>query len=145
MSQVTISVYDLMKQFPNEDSARFYIEQKRWNGNPVCPKCGGAYKQYKQKRDGKEGYYLCYHCKLVYTVRTGTIFKRSHVPLDKWLFAIYLFVTSRKGISSLQLSKEIGVTLKTACFMLQRIREAYNNENDELFKGIAEFRRQGSQ
>jgi transposase-like protein len=116
MDKITISAYDLMKKFPDAESARIYLEQLRWNGNPTCPKCGKKEKQYKQKRDGKEGYYLCYHCKLVYTVRTKTIFDRSHVSLDKWLFAIYMVVTARKGISSLQLSKEIGVTQKTAWF-----------------------------
>ena len=77
----------------------------------------------------------------VYTVRTGTIFERSHVPLHKWIFAFYLVVTSRKGISSMQLSKEIGVTQKTAWFMLQRIREACNSNHDDdngFLSGIVE-------
>ena len=139
MCRVTISAYELMKRFPDMKSARLYLEQKRWNGNPVCPRCGGANKQYKQKRGYTEGYYLCYHCKKVYTVRTGTIFERSHVPLDKWLFAIYQVVTARKGISSLQLSKEIGVTQKTAWFMLQRIREACRDDNyKNILKGVVE-------
>lgn len=73
------------------------------------------------------GYFRCLACKKDFTVRTGTIFERSHVPLDKWLFTMYLLVTARKGISSLQLSKEIGVTQKSAWFMLQRIREACGN------------------
>jgi transposase-like protein len=129
-----------MQNFPDEESARIYIELKRWSGNPVCPKCGAVKQQYKQRRDGKEGYYLCFDCKLVYTVRTGTIFERSHVPLNKWLFAIYLVVTARKGVSSLQLSKEIGVTQKTAWFMLHRIREACEDDNNSngFLSGIIE-------
>lgn len=71
-------------------------------------------------------------------MRTGTIFERSHVPLDKWLYAIYLLVTAQKGISSLQLSKEIGVTQKTAWFMLARLRKACGNGNDALLSGIIE-------
>ena len=76
-------------------------------------------------------------------MRTGTIFERSHVPLDKWLYAMYLIATARKGISSLQLSKEIGVTQKTAWFMLQRIREACGNDKDDddsngFLRGIVE-------
>jgi len=142
MCKDTISVYEFMKKFPDELSARNYLELKRWNNSPVCPKCGCIEQQYKQTRDGVDGYYRCNHCKAVYTVRTGTIFERSHVPLDKWLFAIYLIVTSRKGISSLQLSKEIGVTQKTAWFMLQRIREACKHDNDDdsngFLKGIVE-------
>jgi len=136
MRQHTISVFDFMKKFPNAKTAQHYLEQKRWNGNPVCPECGSTDKQYKQKRYGKEGYYLCFHCKQVYSIRTGTIFERSHVPLDKWLFAIYLVATARKGISSLQLSKELGVTQTTAWFMLQRIREAC--KNNKFLSGIVE-------
>lgn len=139
MCKVTISAYELMKNFPDENSARLYLEQRRWKGNPICPKCGCIENQYKQVRNGKEGYFRCYHCNLVYTVRTGTIFERSHVPLDKWIFAIYLILTARKGISSLQLSKEIGVTQKTAWFMLQRIREACDKGDDSGFlSGIIE-------
>jgi len=130
MCKVTVSTYDFFKKFPNEEAARLHLEQKLWNSKPVCPKYGCIENQYKQKRNGKEGYFLCYHCKAVYTIRTGTIMERSHVPLHKWLYAIYLVVTARKGISSLQLSKELGVTQKTAWFMLQRIREACGKDDD---------------
>jgi transposase-like protein len=68
-------------------------------------------------------------CKEDFTVRTGTIFERSHVPLHKWVYAMYLLVTARKGISSLQLAKEIGVTQKSAWFMLHRLREACGSKS----------------
>jgi transposase-like protein len=123
MCKVTISTYEFHARFPNEETAREHIEKKRWQGKPTCPHCGCEKQQYPQKRDGKAGYYLCYRCKKVYTVRTGTLFERSHVPLHKWLFAIYLVVTARKGISSMQLSKELGIRQGTVWFMLQRIRE----------------------
>lgn len=132
---LTISVFELMKKFPSEVEAKRYLEQKRWNGKPVCPFCNCEEKQYRFTKDGVEGYYLCSSCKKNYTVRTGTIFERSHVPLHKWIFAFYLVVTSRKGISSLQLSKQIGVTQKTAWFMLQRIREACKHDDDEKGQG----------
>lgn len=127
-----------MKKFPNEESARIYLEERRWNGKPVCPQCGKSGNQYKQIRNGQRGYYRCYHCELVYTVRTGTIFERSHVPLDKWLTAIYLMVTARKGVSSLQLSHELGITQKAAWFMQHRIRVACGNGNLTLLKGSVE-------
>jgi transposase-like protein len=130
MCKVTISIYDFFKLFPDEEAARLHLERKRWGGSPVCPKCGCTEQQYKQKRAGKEGYFLCYHCKAVYTVRTSTIFERSHVPLHKWMYTIYLVVTARKGISSLQLSKELGIRQATAWFMLQRIREACAKDDD---------------
>lgn len=135
MNKVTISTYEFLKKFPDAEAARLYIEQRRWGANPVCPHCGGVENQHKQSRDGVAGYYHCYHCKKTYTVRTGTIFERSHVPLDKWLMAMYLMATSRKGISSLQLSKEIGITQKSAWFLLQRLRESCKDDDDNDFGG----------
>ncbi len=132
---VTISTYEFMKRFPSEREARAYIEEYRWHGNTTCPKCGAVTRIQTRHI---EGYYRCLSCKSDFTVRTGTIFERSHVSLDKWLYAIYLLVTGRKGISSLQLSKEIGVTQKTAWFMLARLRKACGNNNDSLLSGIIE-------
>jgi transposase-like protein len=86
----------------------------------------------------KGGFYRCNQCKEDFTVRTGTIFERSHVPLHKWIYSMYLLVTSRKGISSMQLAKEIGITQKSAWFVLQRLREACGND-DTLLKGIVEI------
>lgn len=132
---LTISVFELMEKFPSEVEAKRFLEKKRWNGKPVCPHCNGKEKQYRFTKDGVEGYYLCSSCKKNYTVRTGTIFERSHVPLHKWIFVFYLVVTSRKDISSLQLSKQIGVTQKTAWFMLQRIRESCKHDDDDKDQG----------
>lgn len=128
MCKVTVSTYEFFKRFPDQESARLHIEKQRWNGEPRCPHCGEV--RRVQVRT-VEGYFRCLSCKKDFTVRTGTIFERSHVPLHKWLYAIYLVVTARKGISSLQLSKEIGVTQKTAWFMLQRIREACGNDRND--------------
>ena len=135
MCKITISAYSFLKQFPDERSARLHIEDRRWAGRPSCPHCASIDRIQKRK---VEGYYRCLTCRKDFTVRTGTIFERSHVPLDKWLYAIYLLVTARKGISSLQLSKEIGVTQKTAWFMLQRMREACGKASD-LLSGIVEI------
>ena len=102
---VTISTYELLKLFPNEASARVYLEKRRWNGHVHCPHCAcdGRITVRKGKRFG---YYWCRDCGKEFTVRTDSIFERSHIPLDKWLLAMYIVVTARKGISSLQLSKE---------------------------------------
>jgi rubredoxin len=83
--------------FPDEGTARLQLERMRWGGSPVCPKCAASNKQWKQRRGCKEGYYRCGACGLVYTVRTGTIFERSHVHLHKWLFAIHLVATAGGG------------------------------------------------
>lgn len=121
---VTISTFQLFKMFPDQDAARTYLEGRLWPKGAVCPKCSSLDRVTVRK----DGFYRCNPCKLDFTVRTGTIFERSHVPLHKWLYAMYLLVTSRKGISSLQLSKEIGITQKSAWFVLQRLREACGND-----------------
>jgi hypothetical protein len=85
----------------------------------------------------KGGFYRCNQCKTDFTVRTATIFERSHVPLHKWIYAMYLLVTARKGISSMQMAKEIGITQKSAWFVLRRLREACGND-PRILKGIIE-------
>ena len=124
MSKSTISTFELFKMFPDAEAARVYMEAKRWPDGAVCPACDEA----KRITTRKGGYYRCNACKTDFTVRTATIFERSHIPLHKWLYAMYLLVTARKGISSLQLAKQIGVTQKSAWFMLQRLREACGND-----------------
>ena len=133
----TISTFQLFERYPNAESARLYFEERRWHSHIVCPLC--KCDDRISARTGKRiGYYCCRNCKGEFTVRTGTIFERSHVPLHKWIYSKYLVVTARKGISYLQLSKEIGVTQKTAWFILGRLREACCN-NDEQLKGIIEI------
>jgi transposase-like protein len=121
---VTISTAQLFSLFPDEHSARMYLESHRWPNGVACPVCENR----NRITIRKDGFYRCNECQEDFTVRTGTIFERSHVPLQKWLYAMYLLVTSRKGISSLQLSKEIGITQKSAWFVLHRIREACGKE-----------------
>ena len=133
---VTISTMQLFSLFPNAEAARLYLEARRWDGEPVCPHCGG-FKRIVTRGGKRKGYYKCGDCRQEFTVRTGTIFERSHVPLHKWVFAMYLVVTARKGVSSLQLSKEIGVTQKTAWFILGRLREALSGDDGPL-SGVIE-------
>ena len=136
MSRSTISTFQLFQMFPDAESARVYLEKRRWNGHVVCPHCGCDSRI--TKRGGKRiGYFRCGDCRQEFTVRTGTIYERSHVPLHKWIYAMYLVVTARKGISSVQLAKEIGVTQKTAWFMLGRLREACGDDPGML-RGIVE-------
>ncbi len=134
MKNTAISTYEFLKSFPDEKSARIYLEKERWNGKITCPFCGNKDRIQVRK---EEGYFRCLACKKDFTVRTGTIFERSHVPLDKWLYAMYLVVTDRKGISSLELSKVIGITQKSAWFLLQRLHEACKGENT-ILSGIIE-------
>jgi transposase-like protein len=131
---VTISTFQLFQMFPDQESARLYLEARLWPNGAKCPVCGLS----ERVAARKDGYYRCNQCLEDFTVRTGTIFERSHVPLHKWLYAMYLLVTSRKGISSLQLSKEIGITQKSAWFVLQRLREACANDTAVL-SGVVEI------
>lgn len=132
--RITISTLELFKMFPDQESARIYLETRLWPHGVRCPVCGLG------DRIGNHslGLYRCFQCKEAFSVRTGTIFERSHVPLHKWLYAMYLLVTSRKGISSMQLSKEIGITQKSAWFVLQRLREACGND-PTILNGIVEI------
>ena len=130
---LTISTFQLFQMFPDAESARIYLEARRWPQGPRCPVCGLT----DRITTRKGGYYRCGQCKEDFTVRTGTIFERSHVPLHKWLYAMYLLVTARKGISSMQLSKEIGITQKSAWFVLGRIREALGSDL-KVLRGIVE-------
>ena len=128
MSQSTISTFELFSLIPDAETARIYLEGRLWPNGAVCPTCAGQDRITVRK----DGFYRCNKCKLDFTVRTGTIFERSHVPLHKWIYAMYLMVTARKGISSMQLAKEIGVTQKSAWFMLQRLREACAGKGGKL-------------
>jgi transposase-like protein len=120
LSKSTISTFQLFALFPDQESARKYLEGRLWPNGVKCPTC----KAGERITARKQGYYRCNACHLDFTIRTGTIFERSHVPLHKWLYAMYLLVTARKGISSMQLAKEIGITQKSAWFVLHRLREA---------------------
>lgn len=130
---ITISTFQLFKLFPDAESARRYLESRLWPNGVRCPICASG----ERITTRKNGYYRCNLCHEDFTVRTGTIFERSHVPLHKWLYAMYLLVTARKGISSIQLSKEIGITQKSAWFVLHRLREACGDDLTQL-QGIVE-------
>jgi len=129
----TISLYQFFEKFPNEESARLYFEEKRWAGQPVCPHCGSH--TITETKNHKPMAYRCKSCRKHFSVRTGTVLAESRLPLHKWLMAMYMLTTARKGISSVQMAKELGVTQKTVWFLSQRIRECWlssdsNADND---------------
>lgn len=136
MSRSTISTFQLFELFPDEAAARTYLEDRLWPHGPVCPTC----KSGDRLTTRKNGFHRCNACQLDFTIRTGTIFGRSHIPLHKWVYAMYLLVTARKGISSLQLAKEIGISQHAAWFMLQRLREACSSpDNIDKLRGVIEI------
>ena len=109
--------------FHNEAAAQEHCERSRWNGEPTCPHCGS---DRIARLAGKTAtvYFLCRDCRDKFTVRTGSIMERSHVPLHKWLLAFHLMAASKKGMSAKQMERMLGVTYKTAWFLCHRIREA---------------------
>src|SRR5437667_1200422 len=116
--------------FHNEEAAYKFIEARVWPRGPVCPHCGGV--ERNSKMGGKStriGTYKCYDCRKPFTVKIGTIFESSHIAMRYWLQAIFLIASSKKGISSNQLHRTLGVTLKSAWFMSHRIREAMKSNS----------------
>ena len=121
--------------FADEAKALAFIESKIWpDGKPICPHCEATESQYSLSNTGKGktgarlGLRKCGKCRKQYTVRVNTIFEDSHIPLNKWLFAIYLMCSSKKGISANQLKRELGISYRSCWFMCHRIREAMTQQ-----------------
>jgi transposase-like protein len=111
--------------FHDEKAAYAFLEAIIWPAGPICPHCGGV--ERIGKMGGKStriGTYKCYPCRKPFTVKVGTVFESSHVPLHKWLQATFLMCASKKGISAHQLHRTLEISYPTAWFMEHRIREA---------------------
>lgn len=112
-------------RFTNETAAREHLESIRWPSGPVCPHCGGADRNHRLTgKSHRPGLLFCGDCRSQFSVTVGTVFERSKIPLHKWVLATHLLCSSKKGMSSHQLHRTLGVTYKTAWFMTHRIREA---------------------
>ena len=118
----TISISQLFKMFPDEDACYGWLEAARWNGQPVCPHCGGV--DNIGLAPSKPRAYWHRDCRKHFTVTTKTCMHATKRPLQDWIYAIYSVMTARKGVSAMQLSKELGCQYRTAWHMLHRIREA---------------------
>ncbi|MFN0219845.1 MAG: IS1595 family transposase [Hyphomicrobium sp.] len=113
------------KHFHDEAAAFAYLESRIWPNGPICPHCAGSERISKMKgKSTRVGLYKCYRCRKPFRATVGTVFEASHVPVRLWLQAVHLMAASKKGVSSNQLHRILGVTLKTAWFMSHRIREA---------------------
>lgn len=114
---------NLPARFTDPEIARSYLEALQWPEGPICPHCG-TINRASNIKGGRKGLYFCNSCREQFSVTVGTVFERSHVPLNIWLYATHLLCSSKKGISSHQLARMLGVTYKTAWFMSHRIRAA---------------------
>src|SRR6267154_5449745 len=132
----------------NEKSAVEFLERQRWENSPACPRCESSEVYQMTGRDGqrnKDYRWRCRSCEKFFTVRTGTIFEETRLPLRVWVYAIWKACSSKKGISALQLSREMEITHKSALFILRRIRHGLGEvieprltgtiEVDELYVG----------
>jgi transposase-like protein len=128
---------ELMAQLGDESVCRAYMEETRWGGNPVCPHCGEA-KPYKLK-DGKN--YRCKSktCKKDFSVTVGTVFENTKIPLSTWIAATWVLSAHKKGISSCQLARDLGVTQKTAWFVLHRLRLIMDDNEPEPLTDVVEI------
>ena len=130
-----LTLVELMDMFPTEEAAAEWFESVIWPNGRHCPKCGSD-----RTREASHKYmpYWCTDCRSYFSVKTGTAMQRSKIPLRKWVIAIYLCLTSLKSVSSMKLQRDIGVSQPTAWFMLQRIREAWADDDDDELDGPVE-------
>ena len=129
-----VTMMQLCDMFPTEESAREWFESRVWPNGRHCPRCGSM-----RTSEASHAYmpYWCSDCRSYFSVKIGTVLESSKIPLRKWVFAIYLHLTSLKGVSSMKLHRDIGVSQPAAWFMLQRIRKAWESD-DSLFTGPVE-------
>lgn len=150
------SLLQMIDALHTEEECRVYLEDMRWHGEPVCPHCGSISKHHYKLTQNRvfKGLYKCKDCRERFTVRIGTMFEGSNLPLRKWFYAIFLFLSHKRGISSAQLARDIHVTQKTAWFMLHRIRHNIKDDDatfddmtqvDETYVGGKTTRKKGGQ
>ena len=123
--RVGISITELTRLFPDDESARTWFETIRWPGGRACPSCGSLTTATVPNQQPQP--YWCPDCRAYFSAKTGTVMQASKLPIRKWVFAIYLLTTSLKSVSSMKLHRDLGVTQKTAWMMAQKIREGWKD------------------
>ena len=131
-----ITLTELTRLFPDEEAATEWFASIVWGGERCCGHCGSL--NTKPVPNAKPMPYWCPDCRKYFSVRTGTVLRRSHISLQDWAFGIYLEVTNLKGVSSIKLGRDLGISQKSAWFMLHRIRETWAPRR-ESFAGPVEF------
>jgi transposase-like protein len=118
--------------FHDADKGREWLEARIWPDGPICPHCGVVNEATPMKgKSHRAGLYQCNACREPFTVTVGTLYERSHIPLNKWLAATHLMMASKKGMSALQIGRMLGVSKKTAWFLCHRIRESLRETKPE--------------
>src|SRR6266436_10081067 len=124
----------------DEKSAVEFLERERWGTSPGCPRCGdmNVYQMLSDGQRNKDFRWRCRGCQRMFTVRTGTVFEETRLPLRVWVYAFWKACSSKKGISALQLSREMMITHKSALFILRRIRHGLGEVNAPKLTGTIE-------
>ena len=130
-----ITLLELFAMFPDEASAQAWFEETRWPDGRACGKCGSV--NTKDVASGKPMPYWCSDCRSYFSIKTGTVMQGSNLPLRTWAIATYQMTTSLKGVSSMKLSRDLGIAQKNAWHLMHRIREAMRSD-DPLFRGPVE-------
>jgi transposase-like protein len=141
-----LNLIKLAQEYADEDKARGLLESLRWPNGPICPHCQNAKEKPistlraspKSNRPVRQGVYKCGACRKQFTVTVGTVFEDSHIPISKWLMAMFILCSSKKSISANQLHRMLGITYKTAWFMAHRIRFAMADDLKRPLKGTVE-------
>lgn len=135
-----MNLIDVFERFPDQESCIEHLERIRWDGTPVCPKCGSiGVVRKKEDGIGRVGRWNCHDCKASFKVTHGTVFHGTKIPLQKWFMAIALTLNAKKGVSSCELQRDLDLNQKTAWYMLTRIRaEMANKTNPIVLQGIIE-------
>ena len=118
-----LTIFQVMDMFPDEEASRRWIESIRWPDGPACPTCGSV--NYAETPKHPTMPYRCRDCRRHFSVRKGTVMQSSHITLRQWAIVIYMAVTSLKGVSSMKIHRELGMTQKSAWFLISRIREFF--------------------
>jgi transposase-like protein len=129
-----VNLVELCERYQSEDKCRTYLEELRWPDGVVCPRCEGT----TISRIVKRNQFDCDSCRYQFSVKAGTLFHDSHLPLFKWFLAIYLMAESKKSISAKQLQRMLKVSYKTAWYLQHRIRDAMGDDDQPLLRGIVE-------
>ena len=129
-----MEIIRILSKFNTQKKCIAYLEKQRWNKKPTCPYCNSL----RSSAKSKEQRYRCHDCSRSYSVLIGTVFESTKLPLTKWFVAICLIVNAKKGITSLQLARNIGVNKNTACYLQKRIKKAFEN-NDLLLIWITKI------
>ncbi len=135
-SRKGMTVMEVVRKFDNEEAAEDWFIRQRWPGGIACPHCGSK-DRIQPRKSRRPMPFFCGDCRKYFSARTGTAMQHSKIPLRKWVMAMYLYSTNLKGVSSMKLHRDIGVTQKTAWFMAHRLREAWN-VNSQRFTGPTE-------